>query len=144
MSETTTGQKGIVASGPKTQENANKVIRRPKTFLGLCKEHFPRMDKVLVSPGGIEYGPHPDEQNLRGWSNRNIKTMSAKDKFEMLGGYDESDRFKGWSGEDSDLVIRAIRKFMRPVVLRDRRFLRVVQHSDIERIRLTDFDDAKA
>jgi hypothetical protein len=30
------------------------------------------------------------------------------------------------------------------VVLRDRRFLRVVQHSDLERIRLTDFDDAKA
>jgi hypothetical protein len=68
----------------------------------------------------------------------------AKDRFEMLGGYDESDRFKGWSGEDSDLVIRAIRTFMRPVVLRDRRFLRVVQHSDLERIRLTDFDDAKA
>ena len=31
-----------------------------------------------------------------------------------------------------------------PVILRDRRFLRVVQHSDIERIRLTDFGDAKA
>ncbi len=68
----------------------------------------------------------------------------SKRNFEMLGGYDESDRFKGWSGEDSDLVIRAVRKFLRPVVLRDRRFLRVVQHSDIERIRLTDFADATA
>ena len=43
----------------------------------------------------------------------------------LLGGYDESERFKGWSGEDSDLLIRAVRKFMRPVFLRDRRFLRV-------------------
>jgi hypothetical protein len=68
----------------------------------------------------------------------------SKANFEMLGGYDESERFRGWSGEDSDLVIRAVRKFLRPVVLRDRQFLRVVEHTDLERIRLTDFDDAAA
>lgn len=68
----------------------------------------------------------------------------SKANFEMLGGYDESERFRGWSGEDSDLVIRAVRKFIRPVLLRNRRFLQVVQHSDLERIQLTDFLDAKA
>jgi len=64
--------------------------------------------------------------------------------FAMLGGYDESDRFRGWSGEDSDLVIRAVKKLLWPVLLRDRRFLRVVQHTDLERIQLTEFDDAAA
>lgn len=68
----------------------------------------------------------------------------SRANFDMLGGYDESDRFRGWSGEDSDLVIRAARKFMRPVLIRDRRFLRVVQHSDLERIALTNFTDPGA
>jgi hypothetical protein len=68
----------------------------------------------------------------------------SKANFEMLGGYDESNRFRGWAGEDSDLVIRAVRKFIRPVLLRDPRFLQVVPHSDLERIRLTDFQDANA
>lgn len=68
----------------------------------------------------------------------------SKANFEMLGGYDESERFRGWSGEDSDLLIRAVRTFMRLVLIRDRRFLRVVQHSDLERIKLTDYVDAGA
>jgi hypothetical protein len=62
----------------------------------------------------------------------------------MLGGYDESERFRGWSGEDSDLLIRGVKKLLRPVLLRDRRFLQVVPHSDLERIRLTDYADADA
>ena len=68
----------------------------------------------------------------------------SKDNFLMLGGYDESDRFRGWSGEDGDLLIRAIRKYLWPVILRDRRFLRVVLHSDLERIMLTDYDSIDA
>ncbi len=67
----------------------------------------------------------------------------SKENFVLLGGYDESERFKGWSGEDSDLFIRAVRKFMRPVMLRDRRFLRVLQHSDLERIKNTEYADAE-
>lgn len=68
----------------------------------------------------------------------------SKTNFAMLGGYDESDRFRGWAGEDSDLVIRGVKKFLRPVLIRDRRFLQVVQHSDLERIKLTEFVDATA
>ena len=66
----------------------------------------------------------------------------SKQNFTMLGGYDESDRFRGWAGEDTDLVIRAVRKFLRPVFIRDRRFLQVVEHSDLDRIKLTLFSDA--
>jgi len=66
----------------------------------------------------------------------------SKQNFTMLGGYDESDRFRGWAGEDTDLVIRAVRKFLRPVFIRDRRFLQAVQHSDLDRIKLTLFSDA--
>ena len=55
----------------------------------------------------------------------------SKANFDLLGGYDKS-RFKGWSGEDSDLLIRAVRMFMRVVFIRERRFLRVVQHSDLD------------
>ena len=58
----------------------------------------------------------------------------SKANFALLGGYDESARFKGWSGEDSDLLIRAVRMFMRLVFIRERRFLRVVQHSDLDRV----------
>ena len=66
----------------------------------------------------------------------------SKANFDLLGGYDESARFKGWSGEDSDLVIRALRMFLRPIFIRERRFLRVVQHSDLDRVLLTECDDA--
>jgi hypothetical protein len=66
----------------------------------------------------------------------------SKANFDLLGGYDESPRFRGWSGEDSDLLIRAIRMFLRPVFIRERRFLRVVQHTDLDRVVLTEFDDA--
>lgn len=68
----------------------------------------------------------------------------SKANFDLLGGYDESPRFRGWSGEDSDLLIRAVRMFMRPVLIRERRFLRVVQHPDLDRVALTEFDDAAA
>lgn len=66
----------------------------------------------------------------------------SMENFHLLGGYDESQRFRGWSGEDSDLVIRGVKNLLRPVFIRDRRFLRVLQHSNEERIALTDFDDA--
>jgi hypothetical protein len=66
----------------------------------------------------------------------------SRANFALLGGYDESARFKGWSGEDSDLLIRAVRMFMRVVFIRERRFLRVVQHTDLDRVVLTECDDA--
>lgn len=68
----------------------------------------------------------------------------SKANFDLLGGYDESAKFKGWSGEDTDLVIRALRMFVRPTFIRERRFLRVVQHSDLDRVVLTECEDAAA
>lgn len=68
----------------------------------------------------------------------------SKANFDLLGGYDESARFRGWSGEDSDLLIRAIRMFLRPTFIRERRFLRVVQHSDLDRVVLTECADQAA
>ena len=41
-------------------------------------------------------------------------------------------------------MIRAVKKFLRPVFIRDRRFLQVVPHTDLERIRLTNYIDAQA
>lgn len=64
--------------------------------------------------------------------------------FDALGGYDESTRFRGWSGEDADLLIRAVRSRLAPVLIRDRRFLEVLTHSDLERIALTEHDDPAA
>jgi glycosyl transferase family 7 (putative galactosyltransferase) len=64
--------------------------------------------------------------------------------FERLGGYDESERFRGWSGEDTDLLIRAIKLFCRPVHLRDPTFLQVLPHSDAERVRHTGVEDVEA
>jgi glycosyltransferase involved in cell wall biosynthesis len=68
----------------------------------------------------------------------------SKANFDLLGGYDESARFKGWSGEDTDMVIRALRMFLRPTFIRERRFLRVVQHSDLDRVLLTECEDQAA
>jgi hypothetical protein len=68
----------------------------------------------------------------------------SAENFAMLGGYDESARFRGWSGEDTDLLIRAIRWRLRPVMIRNRRYLEVVPHSDLERIRNTEYVDAAA
>lgn len=64
--------------------------------------------------------------------------------FWRLGGYDESERFKGWSGEDTDLVLRAAKSGMRMVLLRDKRFLKVIVHSDSERINRTEYADEQA
>ncbi|MFW6600185.1 glycosyltransferase family A protein [Propionibacteriaceae bacterium Y2011] len=68
----------------------------------------------------------------------------SRTNFHLLGGYDESARFKGWSGEDTDLIMRAFRAFLRPVWIRNRDYLRVVMHDDMERVRNTDFVDADA
>jgi hypothetical protein len=68
----------------------------------------------------------------------------SAENFALLGGYDESTRFRGWSGEDTDLLIRALRMRLRPVMIRNRRYLRVVSHSDLERIRNTEYTDAEA
>lgn len=68
----------------------------------------------------------------------------SKANFDLLGGYDESARFKGWSGEDTDLLIRALRMFLRPTFIRERKFLRVVQHTDLDRVSLTESEDLAA
>ena len=52
--------------------------------------------------------------------------------------------FHGWAGEDSDLVIRGVRAFLRPVWIRDRQYLRVVTHSDTERILNSAYADPDA
>lgn len=60
--------------------------------------------------------------------------------FLRLGGYDESPRFRGWAGEDSDLVIRAVRSRIRPVFIRQRSYLQVIPHTDLERVTYTEHE----
>lgn len=72
------------------------------------------------------------------------RVAMSRTNFHLLGGYDESPRFRGWSGEDSDLVIRAMRAFLRPIWIRNRDFLRVELHDDLERVRNTEHDDVEA
>ncbi len=68
----------------------------------------------------------------------------SAENFALLGGYDEGARFRGWSGEDTDLLIRAFRMRLRLIMIRKRRFLEVVPHSDLERIRNTEYVDVEA
>ena len=111
-------------------------------FLGLgfadyLRGVFRRRPNAIVARTGSTAGSTWPAQGCMG------RVALSKENFDLLGGYDESERFRGWSGEDSDLVIRAVRKFLRPVFIRDRRFLRVVQHADLDRVGLTEFSDAR-
>ena len=108
-------------------------------FTQYLRAVFTRRPNAIVASNRLD-------ARLRGGVHKGCmgRVALSKANFELLGGYDESDRFRGWSGEDSDLLIRAVRMFMRPVLLRDPRFLRVIEHTDVERIVLTDFDNATA
>ena len=99
-------------------------VRRPRTVVATS-----RLDRGLIDPR---------------WQGCMGRLALRRSDFDALGGYDESVRFRGWAGEDSDLLMRAVRSRLTPVLLRDRRFLEVVTHSDLERIALTDHDDAAA
>lgn len=108
-------------------------------FAEHLREVFTRRPNAVVTPDRLDarlnVGSH------RGCMGR---VALSRRSFERLGGYDESDRFRGWAGEDTDLVIRAIKMFRRPVFLRDLAHLQVVTHSDVERIRHTPVDDVDA
>lgn len=62
--------------------------------------------------------------------------------FHELGGYDETPRFGGWAGEDGDLIIRAIRKGLRPVLIKDReRYMKTIPHDNSLRVCFCSADD---
>ena len=108
-------------------------------FADHLREIFTRHPNAVVTPNRLDarlnVGAH------RGCMGR---LALSRRTFRRLGGYDESERFRGWSGEDTDLLIRAIKLFRRTVFLNDPTFLQVLPHSDVERIRHTDFDDVEA
>ncbi len=98
--------------------------RRPRSVVATS-----RLDRGLVDPR---------------WQGCMGRVALRRTDFDALGGYDESDRFRGWSGEDHDLLLRAVRSRLVPVQLRDRRFLEVVTHSDLERVAFTEHEDVGA
>ncbi len=99
-------------------------VRRPRAVVATN-----RFDRTLVDP------------RYQGCMGR---VALRRSDFDALGGYDESARFRGWSGEDTDLLMRALRSRLSPVLIRDRRFLQVLAHTDLERIALTEHDDLAA
>ncbi|MDN5725603.1 MAG: glycosyltransferase family 2 protein [Propionibacteriales bacterium] len=108
-------------------------------FAGYLRNIFRRRPNAVVATNRFD-----SRLNMGLYKGCMGRIALSRTNFHLLGGYDESDRFRGWSGEDTDLVLRAARAFMRPVWIRDRQYLRVVTHDDSERIRNTDFSDAEA
>jgi hypothetical protein len=108
-------------------------------FTSFLRAVFTRKPNAVVASNRLD-----SQLTLSAYKGCMGRVALSRANFNMLGGYDESDRFRGWAGEDSDLLIRAVKKFLRPVPIRDRRFLQVVPHTDLERIRLTDFVDEQA
>lgn len=108
-------------------------------FAPYLRSVFARRERTIVATSRLDRGlTDPEFQGCMG------RIALRRSDFDALGGYDESQRFRGWSGEDTDLLMRAVRSRMAPVLLRDRRFLRVLTHTDLERIALTDHDDPAA
>ncbi len=103
------------------------------------REVFTRRPQAIVATNRLDASLN--ETPYKGCMGR--IALSAEN-FARLGGYDEGVTFRGWSGEDSDLLIRAVKHRMRPVFLRERRFLRVVQHTDLERVQRTEVADTNA
>jgi hypothetical protein len=100
---------------------------------------FRRRPQAVVATNRLD--PSLNEPPYKGCMGR---VALSRANFERLGGYDEGEVFRGWSGEDSDLVIRAVKNRMRPVFIRDRRFLQVLDHTDLERIERTETADTNA
>lgn len=65
----------------------------------------------------------------------------SRKAFYQIGGYDESEKYKGWSGEDSDLIVRALKHGYLPKIIRNRDYLHVIQHGNEERVAYTDAAD---
>lgn len=108
-------------------------------FAAYLRAVFYRRPRAVVATSRLDRGlVHPRYQGCMG------RIALRRSDFDALGGYDESARFRGWSGEDTDLLMRAVRSRLAPVLIRDRRFLEVVTHSDLERIALTEHDDPVA
>lgn len=108
-------------------------------FADHLREVFGQRPQAIVATNRLDVSLN--EPPYKGCMGR--VALSAEN-FARLGGYDEGEDFRGWSGEDSDLLIRAVKHRMRPVFLRDRRFLRVVQHTDLERVERTEVVDTNA
>jgi glycosyltransferase involved in cell wall biosynthesis len=63
----------------------------------------------------------------------------SRQGFMHIGGYNENPRFNGWSGEDTDLIVRAVKNGHRLKFIQDKDFLHALAHSNDERIANTDF-----
>ena len=108
-------------------------------FASFLRATFVRRRRAVVATSRLDRGL--TDQRYQGCMGRIAMHRTDVD---ALGGYDESERFRGWAAEDTDLLMRAVRSRLVPVLIRDRRFLEVVTHSDLERIALTDHDDEAA
>lgn len=108
-------------------------------FAAYLRAVFLRRPRAVVATNRFDRGLiDPRYQGCMG------RIALRRTDFDALGGYDESARFRGWSAEDTDLLMRAVRSRLTPVLIRDRRFLEVLTHSDLERIALTEHDDPAA
>lgn len=108
-------------------------------FVDHLRDRFTRNANAIIATN--RFDPRLNAGPYKGCMGR---VALSRTNFHLLGGYDESPRFRGWSGEDSDLVIRAMRAFLRPVWIRNRDFLRVELHDDLERVRNTEHNDVEA
>jgi glycosyltransferase involved in cell wall biosynthesis len=87
---------------------------------------FSKDRHALVAPSMPLSRATPDEH--KGFIGR---IALARESFIRLGGYDE--QFRGWGGEDTDLVIRALALGLKARPFDDREFIRVIPHAHTER-----------
>jgi hypothetical protein len=88
-------------------------------------------------PNGIAFtSPKVDwsrqDENERGSYGR---IAVSRNDFMRLGGYRES--YRGYGAEDKDFIRRALVSGMPPVTFSDHRFMKVIPHSNIERVQNT-------
>ena len=96
-------------------------------FASRLAQNFGRDSDALVLPDLSLTRHTPVEE--RGFYGR--IAMSAKN-FLKLGGYDEDRR--GWGGEDTDLILRALSSGMKADPFSEKSFMQVVGHTHAERV----------
>lgn len=96
-------------------------------FAQFLKSRFERDVDIVLSPSFRVSREFPPEE--RGFVGR---ISLSHDSFYKLGGYDES--FKGWGGEDNDIMQRAKGMGLEHWRFEDHKYLRIIGHSDEERV----------
>ncbi len=107
-------------------------------FADYLREVFERRPNAIVATSRLD-----SRLNEGAYKGSMGRIALSAENFARLGGYDEIN-FKGWSGEDTDLLIRAVKRGLRPVLIKNRDHLRVVPHTDLERVLRTDVADTTA